>query len=316
MAWTNPKMDWDSNPKNPVAEDFNRIEGNLDYLKNDIETKKGAVVDALNSIGIATLISDTYVQIAAKIIGAEKKGVVITPGTSDQAIPKGIYNTGGGKVVGDTDLTSANIKAGINIFGISGKSSVVETSDATVNAGDMLSGKTGYKNGSKITGNIPSKRAATYTPGTSNQTISSGQYLSGTQTIKGDTNLVPGSIADGITIFGKTGTFPAVHTNTNFDKEIIGQIDNIYRRITSTAIFIEIVGVSNVDRSKFDISSSVPIYVGKDAKNISKGTSFKFSEGLYSNNTVRIFNPRRSKIVFTNDAYSNLGRTVIGEIIK
>jgi len=57
----------------------------------------------------------------------------------------------------------------------------------------------------KITGNIQSKAAATYTPGTSDQTISAGQYLSGAQTISGDANLVAANILSGKTIFGVAG---------------------------------------------------------------------------------------------------------------
>lgn len=54
---------------------------------------------------------------------------------------------------------------------------------------------------------VTKKSAATYTPGTSNQTITSGQYLNGTQTIKGDANLVAGNIKSGVSIFGVTGTY-------------------------------------------------------------------------------------------------------------
>lgn len=50
------------------------------------------------------------------------------------------------------------------------------------------------------------KAATTYTPGTANQTIASGTYCSGTQTIKGDANLVATNIAEGVSIFGVTGT--------------------------------------------------------------------------------------------------------------
>lgn len=52
---------------------------------------------------------------------------------------------------------------------------------------------------------ITKKAAATYTPGTSNQTIGANQYLSGAQTIKGDSNLVAGNIRSGVSIFGVTG---------------------------------------------------------------------------------------------------------------
>ena len=75
-------------------------------------------------------------------------------------------------------------------------------------ASDILSGKQAIgANGQIITGNIPTKSAQTYTPGTTSQTISAGRYLSGAQTIQGDTDLVPGNIRDGVNIFGVTGTY-------------------------------------------------------------------------------------------------------------
>lgn len=48
--------------------------------------------------------------------------------------------------------------------------------------------------------------AQTITPGISNKTIASGTYLTGTQTIKGDANLVAANIKKGVSIFGVTGT--------------------------------------------------------------------------------------------------------------
>lgn len=92
----------------------------------------------------------------------------------------------------------------------SGTAEFLDTSDATLASGDsMLSGVTAYSNGTKYTGTISSKSAATYTPTTSDQTISAGQYLSGAQTIKGDANLQAGNIANGVTIFGVTGSLTA-----------------------------------------------------------------------------------------------------------
>ena len=81
----------------------------------------------------------------------------------------------------------------------------------------ILSGYTAYVKGNTITGSIPSKGAATYTPGTVNQTIASGQYLSGVQTIKGDANLVAANIAKGKTIFGVSGTYTSDATATAAD---------------------------------------------------------------------------------------------------
>ena len=69
-------------------------------------------------------------------------------------------------------------------------------------AGDILSGKKAYVNGSEVTGNITSKSAANYNPSTSDQTINASQYLSGAQTIKAVTmtNLTSANIANGVTV--------------------------------------------------------------------------------------------------------------------
>ena len=61
-------------------------------------------------------------------------------------------------------------------------------------------------NGQLVTGTIESKAAATYTPGTTDQIIEAGQYLSGIQTIKGDANLKAENIKSGVSIFGIEGT--------------------------------------------------------------------------------------------------------------
>lgn len=60
-----------------------------------------------------------------------------------------------------------------------------------------------------IKGTITSKGAHTYTPKTYSQTISSGQYLSGNQTIQGDENLEASNIKSGVNIFGVKGNFTA-----------------------------------------------------------------------------------------------------------
>ena len=54
---------------------------------------------------------------------------------------------------------------------------------------------------------LPVQGTQTITPGTSQQTINGGVYLTGTQTIQGDAGLVPENIKNGITIFGVTGSY-------------------------------------------------------------------------------------------------------------
>ena len=73
------------------------------------------------------------------------------------------------------------------------------TSDETV----------GYHDSGTATGSLQliTKSARTYTPTTTDQTISSGQYLIGNQTILGDADLVASNIKKDVNIFGVTGTY-------------------------------------------------------------------------------------------------------------
>jgi len=54
----------------------------------------------------------------------------------------------------DSDIQSGNIKAGVNILGVDGKQSVVDTFDATAVADDIIKDKTAYVNGSKVNGSM------------------------------------------------------------------------------------------------------------------------------------------------------------------
>ena len=54
---------------------------------------------------------------------------------------------------------------------------------------------------------VTGRAAQTITPGTSDQEINAGVYLTGKQIIKGDPNLLAQYIKKGITIFGVTGTY-------------------------------------------------------------------------------------------------------------
>lgn len=117
-----------------------------------------------------------------------------------------------------TDLTTL-----VNslITGYNSSSGGLDTSSATATASDILKGKTAYAKGAKITGTINSKAATTYTPSTSNQMISSGVYLSGTQTIKGDSNLKASNIKTGVSIFGITGTYSGTGTTISLQQKSV-----------------------------------------------------------------------------------------------
>ena len=122
-----------------------------------------------------------------------------------------------------------------------------DTSDATATAEQILSPYTAYTSDGKVTGTmqtvdqaipsisvntsglitatsnqdegyveggvegateqLPTRGAQTITPGTTAQTIQSGVYLTGSQTIEGDPDLVAENIRDGFSIFGVIGTY-------------------------------------------------------------------------------------------------------------
>lgn len=103
---------------------------------------------------------------------------------------------------------------------VSGGSSGVKLQSKAVSPSEStqtVSPDSGYDGLSKVTVNaisstyigsdVTKKNAATYIPKTTDQSIASGQYLRGTQTIKGDANLVAGNIKSGVSIFGVTGTY-------------------------------------------------------------------------------------------------------------
>lgn len=77
-------------------------------------------------------------------------------------------------------------------------------------------------------GTITKKAAATYTPTTSNQTIAAGTYLSGTQTIKGDSNLVAENIKSGVNIFGVDGEYSGASITPIVEEHTVTMTSNLF----------------------------------------------------------------------------------------
>ena len=77
---------------------------------------------------------------------------------------------------------------------------------------------------------LTTKSSATITPGTTDQTIAAGQYLTGTQTISGDANLVAGNIISGKSIFGVSGSvvIQKYYTGTTEPSSSLGNDGDIY----------------------------------------------------------------------------------------
>ena len=101
----------------------------------------------------------------------------------------------------DPDLATGNIKKNATIFGVVGKTEVVDTTEATnpVVEGRMKTGDVGFVNGNKITG------TGTKTLSAANDTVTAGYYEATTLSAV-DADLAAANIRCGKTIFGVDGT--------------------------------------------------------------------------------------------------------------
>lgn len=111
----------------------------------------------------------------------------------------------GGTVTAPSTITATGATVTTGTNSVTFSKSVSVTPSVTT-AGYISSGTAGNATVS-LTASMSTKAAATITPGTSNQTIASQQYLTGVQTISGDANLVAGNIKSGTSIFGVTGSY-------------------------------------------------------------------------------------------------------------
>ena len=174
---------------------------------------KGTVSN--HSVTITPSVTNT----AGYIVGSTKTGTAVTVSAAELVSGTYVVDSTGVKDV--TDYASLLVNAGTATApsSISGTSASVSTGTNTLTltktvsvtpnvstAGYVSSGTAGNSSVS-LTASVTTKAAATITPGTTDQTIASGTYLTGAQTISGDANLVAGNIKNGTSIFGVTGTY-------------------------------------------------------------------------------------------------------------
>lgn len=161
--------------------------------------------DALSSVTV-NAISNTYVGSGI----ARKSSSDLTASGATVTVPAGYYSSQATKSVSSGSATapasisgsSATVSTGTNALTLTKTVSVTPS----VSAGYVSEGTAGNSSVS-LTASIATKAAATITPGTTNQTIASGTYLTGTQTISGDADLVAANIKKDVQIFGVTGSY-------------------------------------------------------------------------------------------------------------
>lgn len=124
-------------------------------------------------------------------------------------VPAGYYASSASGTVASGSATPASSISGTSASVTTGTNTLTLTKSVSntpqVSAGYVASGTAGSTSVS-LTASVTTKAAATITPGTSNQTIAAGTYLTGAQTIAGDSDLVAGNIVAGKTIFGVNGS--------------------------------------------------------------------------------------------------------------
>lgn len=140
---------------------------------------------------------------------AENDSSDLTVSGATVTVPAGYYSESASKSVASGSATPAASLSATGAAVSTGTNTLTLTKAVSntpqVTAGYVSSGTAGDSSVS-LTASVTTKGAATITPGTSAQTISSGTYLTGAQTIAGDSNLVASKIVYPYSIFGVNGS--------------------------------------------------------------------------------------------------------------
>lgn len=181
---------------------------NLQNVINDLKTAKDNIATAITSKGQPLPKDAGFNDFAGEINNLKPSSYQdvsgVTATESDVLSNKKFVNSSG-ELKSGTIITQA------------AKSITPSTSTQTAVAANV------YTTGAVTVNPIPStyvkpsytKTATTYTPTTTNQTIAAKTYCSGTQTIKGDSNLKAENIKSGVSIFGVNGTMPSGYTTVS-----------------------------------------------------------------------------------------------------
>lgn len=201
------------------------LEDNARQIVDDVAIKyQGNTIATMNASGTKTLLTaDSYCEDNITIEYTEpsanlqaKTGIVpqttsvtVTPDSGYDGLSSVQINAmpSGSASTPATSIT-ANPSISVSSGGlITATASASKSVTPTVSAGYVSTGTAGTVTVSgSNTSQLTTQAAQTITPSTTNQTIASGKYLTGTQTILGDANLLPENIKKDVSIFNVVGT--------------------------------------------------------------------------------------------------------------
>jgi len=170
--------------------DGTKVTGNIASKSSSDLTASGATV---------TVPAGHYAEAATKSVAS---GSATTPATTISVTPTITVNTTTGKItatVSGTQSVTPTVSAGYVASGTAGTITVSGSDDEQLTV----------------------KGATTYTPGTTAQTIAAGTYLTGAQTIAGDSNLNAAYIKSGVSIFGVTGTLTSAAVSQDSTTKVL-----------------------------------------------------------------------------------------------
>lgn len=134
-------------------------------------------------------------------------GLNLTPDFSsgEPAIPRGYYD-GSGVIEGDPELIQGNIRRGVELFGVAGSPTVVDTASANARASDIREGRVAWVDGLEVSGTLATKVLSASTT-----VVAEGVYETDRlEDVDGDLN--SSNIRAGVAIFGIPGSLSVVDT--------------------------------------------------------------------------------------------------------
>lgn len=221
--------DWDHNDETDLSVSGNIVTASAGWYDSNVSTSVPSAAQATPTIAFSSngLITATAVQTSGYVSAGTKTSTfsLATKSAADMTVngsyvtaPSGYYSEAFSKAVSEGSIKLKALDYGgrgsIAFDMSTGIISYDNVFSGTYNVSSFLSG---YINAAPSNANYYFRvsastqlavfSASTWTPSSTNQTISSYQWLTGSQTILGDSNLVSANIKSGVSIFGVNGTY-------------------------------------------------------------------------------------------------------------